>query len=113
MTSDLWPLTSDLRYIPHVPNPDLKTIHPKTRKAWRSWLTKNHAKSPGVWLIFHKKSANKNRLPYAHAVEEALCFGWIDATLRPIDDHSYMQWYCPRKPKSVWSKLNKTRVEQL
>jgi uncharacterized protein YdeI (YjbR/CyaY-like superfamily) len=96
-----------------VPKPDLKKIHPKTRKAWRTWLAKNHTKSPGVWLIFHKKSANKNRLPYACAVEEALCFGWIDATLRPIDDHTYMQWYCPRKPKSVWSKLNKTRVEKL
>ena len=96
-----------------MPKPDLKKIHPKTRRAWRSWLTKNHTKSPGVWLIFHKKTANKNRLPYADAVEEALCFGWIDASLRPIDDQTYMQWYCPRKPRSVWSKLNKTRVEQL
>jgi uncharacterized protein YdeI (YjbR/CyaY-like superfamily) len=96
-----------------VPEPDLKKIHPKTRRAWRTWLARNHAKSAGVWLVFHKKSANVNRLPYANAVEEALCFGWIDATLRPIDDHTYMQWYCPRKPKSVWSKLNKARVEKL
>ena len=96
-----------------MPNALPKTIHPKTRRAWRSWLAKNHATSLGVWLIFHKKSANQNRLPYAHAVEEALCFGWIDATLRPIDIDTYMQWYCPRKPKSVWSKLNKTRVEKL
>ncbi|MDB5323819.1 MAG: hypothetical protein JWN40_5450 [Phycisphaerales bacterium] len=90
-----------------------ETIHPKTRKAWRTWLSNNHAKSKGVWLIFHKKSANKDRLPYADAVEEALCFGWIDAMIRPIDAHTYMQWYCQRKPKSVWSKLNKTRVEKL
>ena len=88
-------------------------IHPKTRRAWRSWLAKNHAKSAGVWLIFHKKSANKDRLPYADAVEEALCFGWIDATVRRIDDHRYRQWYCPRKAQSVWSKLNKARVEGL
>lgn len=96
-----------------MPTRQPPTIHPKTRKSWRIWLAKNHAQSPGVWLIFHKKSANKDRLPYACAVEEALCFGWIDATIRPIDDDTYMQWYCPRKPKSVWSKLNKTRVEQL
>jgi uncharacterized protein YdeI (YjbR/CyaY-like superfamily) len=96
-----------------MPTRQPPTIHPKTRKSWRTWLAKHHAQSPGVWLIFHKKSANKDRLPYAHAVEEALCFGWIDASIRPIDDHTYMQWYCPRKPKSVWSKLNKMRVEQL
>jgi uncharacterized protein YdeI (YjbR/CyaY-like superfamily) len=96
-----------------MPSRDAPTIHPKTRKSWRSWLARNHAKSPGVWLIFHKKFANKDRLPYACAVEEALCFGWIDATIRPIDDQTYMQWYCPRKSKSVWSKLNKNRVEQL
>ena len=96
-----------------MPTRQPPTIHPKTRKSWRIWLAKNHAQSPGVWLLFHKKSANKDRLPYADAVEEALCFGWIDATIRPIDDHTYMQWYCPRKPKSVWSKLNKTRVERL
>jgi uncharacterized protein YdeI (YjbR/CyaY-like superfamily) len=94
-----------------VPNPP--TIHPKSRQAWRAWLAKNHAKSTGVWLIFHKKTANKDRLPYADAVEEALCFGWIDAVLQPIDAHTYMQWYCPRKPKSTWSKLNKSRVEKL
>jgi uncharacterized protein YdeI (YjbR/CyaY-like superfamily) len=96
-----------------VTKPDLKTIHPKTRNAWRTWLARNHAKSQGIWLIFHKKTANKDRLPYADAVEEALCFGWIDATIRPIDAHTYMQWYCPRKAKSVWSKLNKSRVDKL
>ncbi|HSI34292.1 MAG TPA: YdeI/OmpD-associated family protein [Tepidisphaeraceae bacterium] len=88
-------------------------VHPKTRKSWRTWLARHHAKSQGVWLLFEKAAANKNRLPYADAVEEALCFGWIDATVRSLGDHTYVQWFCPRKPSSVWSKLNKTRVEKL
>jgi uncharacterized protein YdeI (YjbR/CyaY-like superfamily) len=97
-----------------VPSPNEPAkIHPKSRKAWRAWLAKNHATSAGVWLIFEKAAANSKRLPYADAVEEALCFGWIDAVLRPIDGRTYMQWYAPRKPKSVWSKLNKSRVERL
>ncbi|HYE17317.1 MAG TPA: YdeI/OmpD-associated family protein [Tepidisphaeraceae bacterium] len=88
-------------------------VHPRTRKAWRTWLAKHHARSQGIWLLFEKAAANKNRLPYADAVEEALCFGWIDATLRSLGDHTYVQWFCPRKANSVWSKLNKTRVEKL
>lgn len=63
--------------------------------------------------MFDKAAKNRGRLPYADAVEEALCFGWIDAVIRPIDAHHYMQWYCPRKPKSTWSKVNKGRVEKL
>jgi len=92
---------------------ELKTFHPKTRKAWRSWLEKNHAKSPGVWLIYNKKSAGKKRLDYAEAVEEALCFGWIDSTSRPLDDERYMQRFTPRKSKSGWSGLNKKRIEKM
>jgi len=96
-----------------MPLPTSPKTHPKTRRGWRSWLARNHAKSTGVWLIFNKIAGGKGRLPYADAVEEALCFGWIDATVRPIDANTYMQWYCPRKAKSVWSKLNKTRVAKL
>jgi uncharacterized protein YdeI (YjbR/CyaY-like superfamily) len=88
-------------------------VHARTRKAWRTWLAKHHAKSPGVWLYFEKAAANANRLPYADAVEEALCFGWIDATVRSLGDHAYVQWFCPRKASSVWSKPNKIRVERL
>jgi uncharacterized protein YdeI (YjbR/CyaY-like superfamily) len=101
--------------IPVVPaaKTKIETVHPKTRKAWRAWLAKNHARSGGVWLVFEKATANPNRLPYADAVEEALCFGWIDAVIRPVDERTYMQWYAPRKARSGWSKLNKTRVERL
>ena len=73
----------------------------------------NHKTSNGVWLIYYKKNSGKTRVPYDEAVEEALCFGWIDSTLNPIDDLCYMQLYMPRKDKSGWSKLNKDRVEKL
>jgi uncharacterized protein YdeI (YjbR/CyaY-like superfamily) len=89
------------------------TFYAKDRKAWRKWLEKNHLTSQGIWLIYYKKDSGKSRVAYADAVEEALCFGWIDTTLNPIDESSYMQLFTPRKPKSGWSKLNKERVEKL
>jgi uncharacterized protein YdeI (YjbR/CyaY-like superfamily) len=93
--------------------PKTNTFYAKDRKAWRKWLEKNHQTSEGVWLIYFKKGSGKPRVEYADAVEEALCFGWIDSTLNSIDELSYMQLYTPRKPKSGWSKLNKQRVERL
>lgn len=84
---------------------------PENRAAWRKWLRANHAKSTGVWLIFLKGA--ERQLTYADSVEEALCFGWIDSLLRPIDGRSYMQWFTPRKPKSSWSALNKKRIVSL
>jgi len=92
---------------------ELKSFYAKDRTAWRKWLEKNHAKSPGVWLIYYKKSSTKKRLEYNDAVEEALCFGWIDSTARPIDDQKYMQRFTPRKSKSGWSALNKRRVQKM
>jgi len=92
---------------------ELKTYYAKDRKAWRKWLEKNHAKTQCVWLIYYKKSSGKTRLEYSDAVEEALCFGWIDSTLRPIDDEKYMQRFTPRKPKSGWSGLNKKRIQRM
>lgn len=89
------------------------TYYAEDRAAWRKWLKDNHKASNGVWLIYLKKDSGKPRLDYAHAVEEALCFGWIDSTINAIDDKSYMQLFTPRKPKSGWSKLNKERVERL
>ena len=89
------------------------THYAKDRKAWRKWLEKNHKTTAGIWLIYYKKDSGKTRVPYADAVEEALCFGWIDSTLNPIDEYCYMQLFTPRKPKSGWSKLNKERVDKL
>ena len=91
----------------------VEQVYVPDRKGWRKWLAKNHAKSKGIWLVFDKKTAREDRLSYGDAVEEALCFGWIDSTLRPIDHAQYMQLFTPRKAKSGWSKLNKDRVARL
>src|SRR6185295_11536188 len=88
-------------------------VRPKSRKAWRDWLAKHHASSTGVWLVYAKKHSRLPSLTYNDAVEEALCFGWIDSKINPIDDAFYMQMFTPRKLKSAWSALNKTRVERL
>ncbi len=93
--------------------PDYKSTHPKNRKQWRDWLAKNHTTSPGVWFVYFKKETGKPRVSYEEAVEEALCFGWIDSLPRKLDAEKSALKFTPRKPKSVWSKLNKTRVEQL
>lgn len=93
--------------------PEYKTIHPKTRKAWRQWLEKNHLSSPGIWLIYYKKKTGKPQVSYDASVEEALCFGWIDSLPRKLDAERAMLKFTPRKPKSVWSDLNKKRVKRL
>lgn len=90
-----------------------KQYYAKDRKTWRKWLEKNHAKSPGIWLIYYKKGSGKTRVSWTDAVEEALCFGWIDTTSRPGDEHYYTQLFVPRKPQSGWSKINKEKVEKL
>ena len=96
-----------------MPSPELKKYFAKDRKTWRKWLEKNHGKSPGVWLIYLKKTSGKKRLEYNDAVEEALCFGWIDSTTRPIDNERYMQRFTPRRPRSEWSGLNKERIDRM
>ena len=90
-----------------------KTTHPKTRRDWRKWLEKNHADSPGIWMIYYKKETGRRKFDMAEAVEEALCFGWIDSVANKLDDERSMQKFTPRKPKSVWSKINKQRVDKL
>jgi uncharacterized protein YdeI (YjbR/CyaY-like superfamily) len=94
-------------------NKDLPLVQPKSRKAWRAWLEKNHASSSGIWIVYAKKHTGIPSLTYADAVEEALCFGWIDSLVHPIDDSLYKQIFTPRKETSAWSALNKTRVERL
>jgi uncharacterized protein YdeI (YjbR/CyaY-like superfamily) len=92
---------------------ELQDFHPLTRKAWRDWLTKNHTKSSGVWFVFFKKHTGKPRVSYDEAVEEALCFGWIDSLGRAFDEDRSKLLFTPRKPKSVWSQPNKERVAKL
>ncbi len=90
-----------------------KEYYPASRKHWRNWLQKNHTKQNHVWLILYKKESAKPTITYAEVVEEALCFGWIDSKPNKRDAASYFLFIAPRKPKSVWSALNKTRIEKL
>lgn len=90
--------------------PDLYVTN---RKEWRAWLKKNHTGRAEIWLVYYKKHTGKPRIPYEDAVEEALCFGWIDGMVKRIDDERYMQRFTPRKPKSNWSEPNKKRAEKL
>jgi uncharacterized protein YdeI (YjbR/CyaY-like superfamily) len=90
-----------------------KTFYPKTNEAWRKWLAKNHSAEDSVWIIYYKKTSNQPTVKYSDAVDIALCFGWIDSRQKPIDEEKYMQFFCKRKPKSVWSKVNKAKVERL
>ncbi len=99
----------------HMAKPDnqLETFHATDRKQWREWLEKNHHISLGVWLIYYKVKSGKPSIRYSEAVKEALCFGWIDSKVKSLDSERYMQIFTPRKPKSVWSKLNKQYIEEL
>ena len=90
-----------------------KTLYVTNRDDWRAWLEKNHKTEKEVWLIYYKKHTNHPRIPYDDAVEEALCFGWIDSTVQKIDDQRYAQKFTPRKSASKWSELNKRRVRKL
>ena len=83
------------------------------RKAWREWLAENYNKEKEVWLIFPKKASGKPRIPYNDAVEEALCFGWIDSKVKTIDENSYAQRFSPRNPKNKYSQANKERLRHL
>ena len=83
------------------------------RATWRSWLETHHSRDTGVWLVSFKKATGKPRVAYNDAVEEALCFGWIDSVERGIDAERLMQLFTPRKPRSPWSQSNKVRVEKL
>jgi len=85
----------------------------KNRDEWRKWLTQNHDANDGVWLIYYKKHTGKESVSYNDAVEEALCFGWIDSVIKSIDNERYKQKYTPRRKNSIWSKLNKSRVEKM
>ncbi len=91
----------------------IQTFYAKDAKAWRKWLQKNHAKEMSVWLIIYKKESGKPSVYYKEAVDEALCFGWIDSKPNKRDDESYYQFFAKRNPKSNWSTVNKTKVEKL
>jgi uncharacterized protein YdeI (YjbR/CyaY-like superfamily) len=90
-----------------------KTLYVKNRRAWRAWLATYHWTAPEIWLVYYKKKSGKPRIPYNHAVEEALCYGWIDSILKPIDADRYAQRFSPRRPTSRLSEMNRERVRRL
>jgi uncharacterized protein YdeI (YjbR/CyaY-like superfamily) len=89
------------------------TLYVTHRTQWRAWLVKNHKTAPEIWLVYYKKSSGKPRIPYNDAVEEALCYGWIDSILKPIDQDCYAQRFSPRRKNSPLSEMNKERVRRL
>ena len=85
----------------------------RTPAEFRKWLLKNHRDSAGIWICFAKKSTKKKSINHAEALDEALCFGWIDGQVLKHDDKSWLQKFTPRRPRSVWSKINTGHVERL
>lgn len=90
-----------------------KKLHVTNRDDWRVWLRKNHDTEKEVWLICYKKHTGKPRVPYDDAVEEAICFGWIDSLVRRIDDEKFTRKFTPRKNRSRWSEANKKRARKM
>lgn len=91
----------------------LDRVQVHSREDWRAWLKKNHTRAEGIWLITFKKHMEDKYVDYDAIVEEALCYGWVDSRPRLLDADRRMLFIAPRKPKSVWSKLNKERVARL
>ena len=92
---------------------EIEKYCPKSRSDWRNWLENHHQTKQSVWLIFYRVSTKIPSLSWSEAVDEALCFGWIDSTKKTIDNERYMQYFTRRKPKSNWSRINKEKVEVL
>ena len=91
----------------------METFYAKNRLEWRTWLHKHHAHAKVIWLIYYRKATGKPRVSYNTAVEEALCFGWIDSQQKGIDEERFAQRFSPRKPGSNWSETNRVRLRNL
>jgi uncharacterized protein YdeI (YjbR/CyaY-like superfamily) len=91
----------------------IRQLYVADREQWREWLSKNHAAKAGIWLIFYKKGTSKPTIAYEAAVEEALCFGWIDSIIKKIDAEKYARKFTPRSDNSNWSALNKKRANKM
>ena len=92
---------------------DYPIIHAETREQWRAWLTDNLTSARGVWLCSWRTSTGRPRCPYPEAVEEAICFGWIDSTNTILDEERSLQLFTPRRPKSSWTRLNRERAADM
>lgn len=91
----------------------MNTLEVSDRREWRRWLRNHYKTEPEIWLVYYKKASGKGRIQYNDAVEEALCFGWIDSTVRKIDEHRFAQRFSPRRAGSGYSQANKERIRRL
>jgi uncharacterized protein YdeI (YjbR/CyaY-like superfamily) len=91
----------------------MKTCNASTREEWRRWLEKHHTSESEIWLIFHKQHTGKPSVSYHDALDEALCYGWIDSLIKRMDDDRYVRKFTPRKADSTWSTVNVKRYEAL
>jgi uncharacterized protein YdeI (YjbR/CyaY-like superfamily) len=91
----------------------IKTFHATSRATWREWLAENGENEKNLWLIIYKKQSGTPSVSYDEAVDEALCFGWIDSKINKRDENSFFQFFAQRNPKSNWSRVNKAKVEKL
>jgi uncharacterized protein YdeI (YjbR/CyaY-like superfamily) len=96
-----------------VPHDDREQLHVESTADWRAWLAAHHASGGGVWLVTWKASTGRPRPSYEEIVEEALCFGWIDAKARSLDDERSAIWMAPRRRGSGWARSNKERILRL
>ena len=92
---------------------EIQEIEAPDRATWRAWLQQHHSSAQAVWLVFWKKGSGRASIEWSAAVDEALCFGWIDSKVQSIDKHRYRQYWTVRKPGSVWSKINKEKIAEL
>jgi uncharacterized protein YdeI (YjbR/CyaY-like superfamily) len=98
----------------HLPmSKEIETFCPKSRTDWREWLEKNHQSKQSIWLVYFRVSTKIPSLSWSEAVDEALCFGWIDSTKKTNHKERYMKYFTKRKPNSTWSKVNKDKIENL
>lgn len=91
----------------------MEELYVTSTEDWRNWLETNHDSKSEIWLIFYRKHTNKPSLSYNSAVEEALCFGWIDSTIKKLDEEKYARKFTPRKAQSRWSELNRNRANRM
>ncbi|HEY3732443.1 MAG TPA: YdeI/OmpD-associated family protein [Streptosporangiaceae bacterium] len=96
-----------------MPRDELAVVALDSQQSWRAWLDENHATSRGVWLKIAKKDAPASTVSYAEALDEAICYGWIDGQKGRLDDAYWLQRFTPRKPGSKWSKINREKAERL
>ncbi len=92
---------------------NVKVVSASSRNAWREWLANHHITEKSVWLIIYKKESGTPTVYYPEAVDEALCFGWVDSSIAKRDEKSYFQYFAKRNPKSNWSKVNKNKIDYL